>query len=73
MKRYTFDGVYEGKVAELTDAYIEANNREPDIIEKVWISGEARQYAKDFMENYVEWQIERGHEEREREHEKCGD
>lgn len=64
MRIYTFEGIYSAKVAELTDAFTEENDRAPNIGEENAISAEARQHAKDFMENYVEWQIERGHEER---------
>jgi hypothetical protein len=69
MKNYTFDGIYQGKVDELTDAFLEAENRAPNIGEENSISAEAKQYATEFMENYVEWQIEQGHEQRRREQE----
>lgn len=64
MKVYTFDDVYEAKVAELTDAFIDRENREPTVMETVWISGEARQYAKEFMEHYQAWLED--HDERDR-------
>ncbi len=78
MKVYTFDGVYEAKVAELTDAFIEAENREPNGPEENAISAEARRYAKEFMEQYAAWQEdqadeERGHDERQREYDKYGE
>ena len=78
MKTYTFDSIYEGKVAELTDTFIEENEREPNHGEENAIHAEARQYAKEFMEQYAAWQEdqaeeERGHDERQREYDKYGE
>ena len=73
MKVYTFDEIFAGRLEELTERFIEDNSREPGALETVWLHTEARQYAKEFMENYVEWQIEQGHEERRIEQDNYGE
>jgi hypothetical protein len=70
---YTFDKIYEAKVAELTDAFIDENDRNPNHGEENSISAEARRYAKEFMEHYEAWQEDQGHEERQREIDRYGE
>jgi len=64
VKKYTLEGVYEAEYANLMDKFLEMYDRQPNIGEENSIVAEARQYAKEFMENLADWEIERGHEQR---------
>lgn len=65
MKRYTLEGVYEAQYAYLMDDFIGLYDRQPNIGEENAIIAEARQYAKDFMENLADWQADRERDDRE--------
>jgi hypothetical protein len=57
MRIYTFEGVYEARLGCLMDAFIEDNDGAPPTIgQEDSIRAEARQYAKDFMEEWGDWQ-----------------
>lgn len=64
MKRYTLDGVFEAEYANLMDKFMELYDRQPNIGEENSIIAEARQYAKDFMENLADWQHDRDRDDR---------
>lgn len=64
MKRYTLESVYEAEYAHLMDEFIGLYDRQPNIGEENSIIAEARQYAKDFMENLADWQADRDRDDR---------
>ena len=64
MKRYTLESVYEAQYAHLMDEFIGLYDRQPNIGEENSIIAEARQYAKDFMENLADWQADRDRDDR---------
>ena len=64
MKTYTLESVYEGEYANLMDKFLELYDRQPNIGEENSIVAEARQYAKDFMENLGDWQHDRDRDDR---------
>ena len=64
MKTYTLEGVYEAEVANLMDKFMELYDRQPNIGEENAIHAEARQYAKDFIENLADWQHDRDRDDR---------
>jgi hypothetical protein len=64
MKTYTLDGVYEAEYANLMDKFLELYDRSPNIGEENEIIAEARQYAKDFIENLADWQRDRDRDDR---------
>ena len=64
MKTYTLEGVYEAELANLMDKFLELYDRQPNIGEENSIIAEARQYAKDFMENLADWQRDRDRDDR---------
>ena len=64
MKHYTFEEVYEAEYANLMDKFLELYDRQPNIGEENGISADAREYAKEFMENLAEWKSECDRENR---------
>ncbi len=64
MKYYTFEEVRREQLAYLTEKFVEENDRQPNIGEENSLSAEARDYAKDFMDNLAEWQSERDRDDR---------
>lgn len=58
MKFYTFDEIYREQLGYLTDKFIEENDRQPNIGEENSMSAEARDYAKDFMDELAAWKAE---------------
>jgi len=64
VKRYTLENVYEAQYAHLMDEFIGLYDRDPNIGEENSIIAEARQYAKDFMENLADWQADRDRDDR---------
>jgi len=64
VKRYTLESVYEAQYAHLMDEFIGLYDRQPNIGEENSIIAEARQYAKDFMENLADWQADRDRDDR---------
>lgn len=64
MKTYTVDGIYEATFGQMVDTFIDVNGREPNIGELDEMSGQARRYAKEFIENYADWQHDRDRDDR---------
>jgi len=64
VKHYTFEEVYEAEYANLMDKFLELYDRQPNIGEENEISADAREYAKEFMENLAEWKSECDRENR---------
>lgn len=64
MKFYTFAEIYREQLGYLTDKFIEENGRRPNIGEENSLSAEARDYAKDFMDELAEWQADRDLDDR---------
>lgn len=64
MKFYTFEEVRREQLAYLTEKFVEENDRQPNIGEENSLSAEARDYAKDFMDNLAEWQADRDRDDR---------
>lgn len=64
MKHYTFEEVYEAEYANLMDKFLELYDRQPNIGEENEIIAQARDYAKDFMDNLAEWKSECDRENR---------
>lgn len=66
MKRYTFDEVYREQLAYLMDDFIALYDRQPNIGEENAMIAEARDYAKDFMDELAEWQADCARDDRDR-------
>lgn len=64
MKFYKFDEVYQEQLGYLTEKFIEENERQPNIGEENSLSAEARDYAKDFMDELAEWQADQDRDDR---------
>lgn len=64
MKFYTFTEIYREQLGYLTDKFIDENGRLPNIGEENSLSAEARDYAKDFMDELAEWQADRDRDDR---------
>jgi hypothetical protein len=64
VKSYTLEGVYEAQLAHLMDEFIGLYDRDPNVGEEDAMRGEARQYAKEFMENLADWQNDQARDAR---------